>query len=278
MFTGRENGMTKLTALKEHLKALGQAAVAFSGGVDSTFLLKVACEVLGSSRVCAITVKSPLYPQWEQDEAAAFCRQEGIRQIIISSQAHRLSVFRENPPDRCYICKRQIFQEMKNVASKEGFVLVDGTNKSDEGDYRPGLKALKELGIVSPLRDVDLTKEEIRILSRQYGLSTFQKPSFACLATRFVYGEEITAAKLKMVEEAEAYLKRRGFKQYRVRMHQNMARIEVLEEDFALLLDQSLRQELVDHFDKLGFSYVTLDLNGYQMGSMNKVLTKTKEG
>lgn len=274
--SGADSGSTpaqqKLAWLKADLNGLGSVALAFSGGVDSTFLLKVAHEVLGD-RVIAVTARSCLFPGREQEEAAAFCKREGIRQFVFDLNEFAVDGFRENGPDRCYLCKRELLKTMMRVAGEHGIRHVaEGSNMDDEGDYRPGLTAVAELGIRSPLREAGLFKEEIRELSKGMGLPTWEKPSFACLASRIPYGDSITEQKLRMVDQAEQFLLDQGFHQCRVRVHGNMARLEVLPEEFEKLLGRELREEVVSRLQSYGFSYVSMDLSGYRTGSMNETL------
>ena len=262
----------KLERLRERLRSLGSAAVAFSSGVDSTFLLRVAHEELGE-RVIAATIRSHTFPKRELDEATAFCRAEGVRHVVIDSEELGIPGFAENSPDRCYHCKRELFGKLLAFAQKNGLAAVlEGSNIDDDGDYRPGRRAIRELGIVSPLHEVGLTKAEIRTLSREMDLPTSDKPSFACLASRFPYGERITAAGLGRVEKAEQWLLGAGLglKQLRVRSHGDLARIEVPPADVPRLAARAA--EIAAAFKDLGFSYVTLDLLGYRTGSMNEVL------
>lgn len=260
----------KYAALTEYLEGLGSAVIAFSGGVDSTFLLAAAKEALGG-RVTAVTAQSASFPKRELDEAARFCRTLGVPQRTFISDELSIEGFRRNPPDRCYICKKAIFGELLKIAEELGAAAVcEGSNIDDEGDYRPGLRAIAELGVKSPLREAGLTKAEIRALSKEMELPTHSKPSFACLATRFPYGEEITAEKLAMTERAEQLLSECGFTQYRVRIHGTSARIELLPEEFPKLME--LRREITAGFKEYGFTYVSLDLEGYRMGSMNETL------
>ncbi len=266
----------KLEALKDYLKSLGSVAVAFSSGVDSTFLLTVAHQVL-DDRTLAITACSPVFPAREKGEAAAFCKEHGIRHLSFDADILSDPDFCANPPDRCYICKKKLFKKIIDIARDNGVEYVcEGSNLSDKGDYRPGMKAVEELGIKSPLLECGLSKDEIRQLSRDMGLSTWSKPSFACLASRFVYGEKITLKKLAMVEQGENLLHEMGFTQYRVRLHgDNLARLEVMPDELPKLMAK--RIEIEDSLKRLGFAYVTADLEGYRTGSMNEVLDGRKK-
>ncbi len=249
----------KYSNLKTYLKDLGSVLVAFSSGVDSSFLLKTASEVLGSN-VTAVTAKSPLFPDRELKEAKEFCIKNKIKHIIVDIDIENI---KNNPENRCYICKKNIFSKFLKIAELNNIkYVIEGSNIDDDNDYRPGMKAVKELNIKSPLKEAGLTKEEIRILSGN------NKPSFACLASRFVYGEEITEEKLKMVEKAEQILFNSGFKQVRVRLHGNLARIEVLQTEFEKLINSDIYGKIKN----LGFDYVTMDLQGYRTGSMNEVI------
>lgn len=266
----------KLANLQEYIRELGSLVVAFSGGVDSTFLVKVAHDVLGDSMM-AVTATSPSFPERERKEADAFCEREGIRHEDILHDELSIPGFSENPTNRCYLCKHGLFETLKQTAADNGFAYVaEGSNMDDLGDYRPGLMAIAELDIKSPLRHAELTKQDIRDLSREMGLPTWDKPSFACLASRFVYGENITADKLTMVGRAEQLLIDLGFRQMRVRIHGNIARIEILPEDFGRIMKPEIREEIVRKFKEYGFSYVTLDLQGYRTGSMNETLQRKK--
>ena len=257
----------KFEKLKEYLKSLNTVAVAFSGGVDSTFLLKTAHDVLGDNAV-AITAKSCSYPERELNDAKTFCKNEGIHHIIIESEELNIDGFSHNPKNRCYLCKTELFNKMRKVTDELGIeYIAEGSNIDDDGDYRPGLIAVREQGIKSPLRYAQLNKNEIRSLSKKLGLKTWNKQSFACLSSRFVYGEEITREKLGMVEKAEQYLLDLGFTQVRVRIHGLMARIELKKDEFPALLNAS--DEVYEYLKSLGFTYVSLDLGGYRTGSMN---------
>lgn len=262
----------KYELLKSALLSYGSIVVAFSGGVDSTFLLKVAHDLLGE-RAVAVTAAPVFVPRREQNEALSFCSVQKIRQIIIPAEQLNIDSIRHNPPDRCYHCKREIFGKILEVAAQNGISTVaEGSNMDDTGDYRPGMRAIHELGIVSPLLEAGLTKAEIRQLSQELGLPTWNKPSFACLASRFVYGEAITDKRLSMVDQAEQTLLDLGFRQFRVRIHGDLARIEILPEEFAQIMKAETRDRITRNLKEYGFSYVTLDLTGYRTGSMNEVL------
>lgn len=264
----------KYKVLQEELRAMKSVAVAFSSGVDSTFLLAVAVDTLGKDHVMAVTASSCSFPERERKESQEFCEKRGIRQVIVVSEELDIEGFRHNPKNRCYLCKHELFEKILAIAKENHLAaVVEGSNMDDNGDYRPGLRAVEELGIKSPLRAVKLTKQEIRELSKRLNLPTWDKQSFACLASRFVYGETISEERLGMVDQAEQLLLDMGFHQVRVRIHGEgeaaMARIEVLPQEIAILVEAAKRERIYSYFKEIGFAYVTLDLGGYHMGSMN---------
>lgn len=273
MATSREEKEKKLAVLLEKCMPL---AVAFSGGVDSTYLLHEAVKA-GKKKVTALIMKTPSVPERELDEAVAFCKSRGISFFVLPADPFSAAGFRENGRDRCYICKHFLFSALLEKAKEEGIPFVaDGTNADDRKEFRPGLRALKELDIWSPLAEAGLTKKEIRELSEKEGLPTWNKPSFSCLATRFPYGEELTVEKLRRTEAAENLLAELGFTQRRVRVHGNLARIEVLPAEISLLLER--RDMISSRLEELGFLYTTVDLKGFRSGSMDTAaVTKNTE-
>lgn len=264
----------KFERLKEILREAGSGAVAYSGGVDSTFLLKVAHDVLGDN-VIAVTARSSTYPEREYNEAKKYIAQFGAKHITIVSEELEIEGFSKNPVNRCYFCKTELFSKVRLEADKYGFKHVfDGSNFDDIGDFRPGMKAAKEQGVISPLKLAELTKNDIRELSKQLDIPTWNKPSFACLSSRFPYGKEITVEKLSMVDKAEQFLMDLGFSQLRVRHHDEIARIEVAPQDRVKFFDLDLMDRIGKEFKSIGFKYVTLDIIGYRTGSMNEVLSE----
>ena len=264
------NIQEKFKSLKEILRSLESVMIAFSGGVDSTFLTKAAFDVLGNKAI-AVTVVSEVHPKWEIDEAIEIAKKMGIEHKIIESSISDVPEFSKNPVERCYYCKRAIFSRLKDMANELGIkYVIEGSNFDDTGDFRPGMRALEEMEIRSPLKEAGLLKSEIRELSRQIGLPTWDKPSFACLASRIPYGDEINETKLRAIADAEAFIMGLGISQFRVRHHDLIARIEVIDKDMKTIFDN--KAQIVENFRKIGFTYVTLDLQGYRTGSMNEVL------
>lgn len=262
----------KLNKLKKELRKMGSVVIAFSGGVDSSFLLKVAHKELGGG-VLAVTAKSEIYPAGELKEARELAKTIGARHKIIYTKELKKRNFYRNPINRCYFCKKELFSELKKIAKKEKIrYLLDASNFDDLRNYRPGRIAAKELGVVSPLVEVKLTKKEIRLLSKKLGLPTWAKPAQACLASRIPYGNKITKEKLTKIAQTEAYLKKLGVENLRVRNHGKIVRIETSPESFQTLLKNS--KKIIREFKKLGFTYITLDLEGYRTGSLNEVFKK----
>lgn len=261
----------KRAKLGEILRAYGSAAVAFSGGVDSSYLCAAAVEELGD-KALAVTIVSPMLPRSELDDAAKVAAMLGIRHILVNSPDIEDEVA-ANPKDRCYHCKKLEFGSILEAARSQGIsVVLDGTNIDDEGDYRPGMRAITELQVQSPLRQAGLGKADIRELSRRRGLPTAEKPAFACLASRIPYGERIDAAKLARIEKAEDYLRSLGLRQFRVRSHGDLARIEVAPEERSKLFDEAKLDAIAQTLGSFGFLYSSLDLAGYRRGSLNKAI------
>jgi uncharacterized protein len=262
----------KFLNLQEILRQMRSVVVAFSGGVDSSFVLAVSKQVLGKN-VLAVTAHSQVYAQRELDSAQALARQLGVKHEIVYTRELADPRYVNNPPERCFHCKQELFGKLVPFAKRYSFShIVDGANASDVNDVRPGMRAHKDFGIRSPLLEAGLIKDEIRLLSKQIGLPTWDKPAMACLASRLPYGSSITVEKLRQVERAEAFLYRYGFRQLRVRHYEGLARVEVLPEQMSLLLEH--RDEISKHLKSLGFRYVTMDLQGFRSGSMNEVFAK----
>jgi len=264
--------MRKKEHLTHILRDAGSLLVAFSGGADSSLLLAVAHETLGEEAV-AVTAVSEIYPVREREEAVKFAQQKGIEHIILRSEETGLPAFVSNRPDRCYHCKKHLFEKLVKIAEQRGIRHVaHGANVDDLKDYRPGLRAAEEMDIKAPLLSAGLNKKDIRDLSKQMGLASWDKPAMACLASRIPYGSPITAEKLKMIDEAETFLLERGVRQCRVRHHGFVARIEVKSSELRRMVDDDLRKDIVRKFRDIGFSYIAVDLEGYVSGSMNRVL------
>lgn len=267
----------KYRVLQDNIRSRGSAAIAFSGGVDSTFLVYAAHEVLGD-KLIAVTATSSTYPERELKEAIQYAKDMGVKHIIINSEELDIEGFAQNPKNRCYYCKKELFTKIARVAKDNGVEYVfDGSNIDDTGDYRPGMQAARELNVVSPLKESGLTKEDIRELSRKLNLPTWDKPAFACLSSRFPYGTQITKPKLKMVEEGEQFLLDMGIRQIRVRHHGDIARIEVSPEEREQFFDIEVMDNISNKFKQIGFTYVTLDMSGYRTGSMNEVLSSEEK-
>ena len=268
--------LIKYDRLKEYIASFKSAAVAFSSGVDSTFLLYAAKEALGEN-VIAVTASSCSFPKRELNEARSYCEQMGIRHFIVESEELEIEGFSHNPKNRCYLCKRELFEKILALAERENInEVMEGSNLDDNGDYRPGLIAVSELNIKSPLRKMGFTKDEIRRLSKHFNIPTWNKQSFACLSSRFPYGDLISREKLAMVDKAEQLLLDLGFHQVRVRIHNDLARIELDPREFEKFMAEDIRKEVYNRFKQYGFSYISLDILGYRTGSMNEMLNNSR--
>jgi uncharacterized protein len=261
----------KLAQLKKKIAGMGSVLLAFSGGVDSGFLLNVAAGILPKNKLLAITANSPTYPREELEGAKKISRALGVRHRVIKTRELSQKRFAANSPERCYFCKKELFRRLNAIAAKEKLnFVIDASNASDKKDFRPGNRARQESRVRSPLEEVGLTKEDIRALSKRAGLSTWDKPAQACLASRIPYGTKITLQILKRVEAAEGFLRHLGFRQVRLRHYNGLCRIEVTKNEIPELINQ--RGLVVENLRKLGYRYVTVDLEGYRTGSLNPAL------
>jgi uncharacterized protein len=265
----------KYENLRSIIKQLNRVVIGFSGGVDSSFLLKVCVDILNNDNVLAVIGRSDTYPIREFEEAQRIATEIGATIIEVETKETDVLKFKENPPDRCYFCKTELFSELRSIADANGIEwILDGTHADDAGDFRPGMRAVRERGVRSPLLESGLGKADIRELSRMLGLSTAEKPSFACLSSRFPYGMQIDKERLRAIDDAENFLYDEGFRVVRVRHHDNQtARIEVGQNDFPKFLEHDMRTRIIAKLHALGFTYITLDLEGFRSGSMNAVLS-----
>jgi len=267
--------MGKIIELKKVLARLGSVVVAFSGGVDSSFLLKIAKDTLPKENILAVTAVSETYTGTELRQAKRFAKELGVRHKVIHTNELKDKNFTKNPVNRCYYCKKELFERLNRIKEENGFnCVLDASNTDDIKDYRPGSKAKKELGVRSPLIEADFSKDDIRKISRGLKLKTADLPSMACLASRFPYGQIIDKEMLRKIEKAEGFIKKSGIKQVRVRCHGNIARVEVDKKDIKSFLNNDFSGKIAKRLKQLGFKYITLDLEGYRTGSLNEILSK----
>ncbi|MFH1782763.1 MAG: ATP-dependent sacrificial sulfur transferase LarE [Candidatus Omnitrophota bacterium] len=265
--------MNKLDKLKNEIRKLESAVVAFSGGVDSSFLLKIVRDTLPKKNILAVTATSETYTKEELDKAKKFTRKLGIKHNIVSTNELKDKNFNKNPTDRCYYCKKELFGRLTRIVKEKKLkTVIDASNYDDRLDYRPGSIAKKEFKVISPLMEAKLTKQDIRIYSKRLKLKTWDEPSMACLASRIPYGEKIEKTTLKKINLAESYIRKQGIKEVRVRCHDSIARIEVGKKDIKRFVKKSFCDKIIKHLKTLGFRYIALDLEGYRTGSMNEVL------
>jgi len=269
----KNNLEAKIRQAKIILSELKRVLVAFSGGVDSTVLLKLAVDTLGPSNVIAATATGPVHPSWERKRAEELARLIGVTHLLAEDPSSRQAEFLKNTPQRCYHCKKALLGQLDDLAREHGIrAIVAGENADDQFDYRPGHKAIQEMGVRCPLKEAKISKAQVRAMAKMWGLPNYDAPASPCLATRIPYGQPITTELLRQVEQAEDFLHELGFSVVRVRIHGPVARIEVGSEEISKMLDPNVRRQIVDRFRKLGFTYPALDLEGYQSGGLNKLI------